>query len=243
MDDEKKFFDSFVKKYNLNIKELSQKVNHTYRVANFSKEIAIDLNLNENEINNAYISGLFHDLGRFPQFSEFKTFRDEKSFDHGDKSYEILKKYNYQNNLVLDAVKYHNKLTIPLDLNEIKKLQCEIVRDADKLDIMNYNWEIGKIDYKITDDILKYFETQKMIPNEAVKNRVDGILRQLAFIYDINFNVTLDKIANLKVIRKNVDLIYNTCLDENVFYVKYLLEEYLKNKLGEKSNERVRKKI
>ena len=33
------------------------------------------LNLDENEVTRAKVCALFHDLGRFPQFSEYKTFR------------------------------------------------------------------------------------------------------------------------------------------------------------------------
>ena len=47
-------------------------------VADVSKKLAEKLNLSEEDILLAELIGLFHDLGRFPQFSGYKTFIDSK---------------------------------------------------------------------------------------------------------------------------------------------------------------------
>ena len=89
------FFDNFIKNYDKNDKEIAYKIRHTYKVTNFSQNIAMFLNLDKEQIKMAYLCALFHDLGRFPQWKKYHTFKDEHSFDHGDKSYEILKKNGY----------------------------------------------------------------------------------------------------------------------------------------------------
>ena len=243
MKKEIEFFENFVKSYDLNIEELQLKLLHTYRVVNYSKNIANFLQLNKKQVDTAICSALFHDLGRFPQFSEYKTFSDSKSYDHGDKSYKILKENNYKNKTVLKAVKYHNKYKLPNDLSEEELLQCNIVRDADKLDILHYKWKINKHKYKISDDIINCFERKVLIPNSMVKNEVDLILRQLSFIFDINFDISLDMIYSSNIIDKNIDLVYKSCKDEKVFYIENILDEYVAKRLGVKKYERIRKKI
>ena len=39
----------------------------------------------------AECGGLLHDVARFEQYKQFKTFQDAKSFDHGDAGARIIK--------------------------------------------------------------------------------------------------------------------------------------------------------
>ena len=237
------FFEKFVSNYDLSIDELQYKLLHTYRVVNYAKNIANFLELDERLVDKVYISALFHDLGRFPQFSEYHTFLDQKSFDHGDKSYEILKSINYKDETVLNAVKYHNKYEVPQHLSEEDKLVCNIVRDADKLDILHYRWKIDKQKHKISQDIVTCFEKHKLVENTKVKYPVDAILRQLSFIFDLNFDVSLDMVYSSNVIDRNIDIVLESCKDKKAYQIQEILDNYVAKKLGVKKYERIRKKI
>ena len=142
MNNELDFFNEFVNKFDLMIPQIMMKKEHSCRVALNARLLANFLNLSEEDSNIAYISGLFHDLGRFVQYSTYKTFDDNKSIDHGDLSYEILKSIGYNKKEVLNAVKYHNKYEIPNNLDNRNKLFCKILRDADKFDILNDDFNL-----------------------------------------------------------------------------------------------------
>jgi HD-GYP domain-containing protein (c-di-GMP phosphodiesterase class II) len=59
----KKVFNDFISNYDMKNKLIKLKYHHTYRVADLSKEIAISLNLNAEEIDLAYLIGFLHDVG------------------------------------------------------------------------------------------------------------------------------------------------------------------------------------
>ena len=94
MNKEVEFFESFVHTFDMNNKKIKHKYDHTYRVLNYMKIITKSLDLDEKEYNRACVCALFHDLGRFPQIRDYDTFIDRESFDHGDRSFDILKEIN-----------------------------------------------------------------------------------------------------------------------------------------------------
>ena len=121
------------------------KVNHTMRVMELCGLIAESLKLSKEDIELAKTCGLVHDIARFEQWKRYQTFADIESIDHGDFGVEILKendfirKFNKDeklDNLILKTVKNHNKYKLEENLSEREKLFCNIVRDADKIDIL-----------------------------------------------------------------------------------------------------------
>ena len=244
MKKEIQFFENFVNQYDKDCKEIAYKIRHTYKVTNYAQNIAMFLNLSSEQIKTAYLCALFHDLGRFPQWDEYQTFIDKDSFDHGDKSYEILKENGFDNEVILKAVKYHNKYALPSDLTEEEELQCKIVRDADKLDILHHKWTIDDKKRKISEDIIRCFEKHKLVSNDMVKHSVDAILRQLSFIYDLNFDESKEMVYVSNVIDRNINLVLDSCKNkDDVYYIADLLDGYLAKELGVKRYERIRKKI
>ncbi|MBO7079956.1 MAG: HD domain-containing protein, partial [Bacilli bacterium] len=121
------------------------KINHTLRVVDLCERIAKSLNLTEEEIYISKIIGLLHDIGRFEQWKQYNTFRDQSSVDHGDYGVEILKKDNFirkfikddsYDDIILKSIKYHNKLYLPNDFDEKTETFAKLIRDADKIDVL-----------------------------------------------------------------------------------------------------------
>ena len=88
-------------------------------------------------------AALLHDIGRFPQFERFGTYRDDESVDHGDEGAAFLEVGGFMDSFagrerdcIVLAVRMHNKREIPEDMEPLAKSICEVVRDADKLDIV-----------------------------------------------------------------------------------------------------------
>ena len=89
------------------------------------------------------LCALFHDISRFSQYAEFKTFLDRISFDHGDRSAALIAELGLAPELseedracVIDAVRVHNKFAIPDDFPAARLPAAKMVRDADKLAIL-----------------------------------------------------------------------------------------------------------
>ena len=86
--------EKFLLKYDKKNRKILLKIEHTYRTAKISKEIAKSLNLDEENIQLAELIGLLHDIGRFEQAKIYDTFDDKKSIDHADFAVEMLFKEN-----------------------------------------------------------------------------------------------------------------------------------------------------
>lgn len=118
------------------------KVEHTNRVRAIATDIASASAVSERVHLAARIAALLHDVGRFPQYKQYRTFRDAESANHallsvrhalregmlGDVPGDIRR-------LVLGAVFLHNVRTLPSTLPPDLLAVARIVRDSDKLDI------------------------------------------------------------------------------------------------------------
>ena len=138
-------FLKYTEKYNLSNEKLKRKQLHSLRVMKKSRIIAQSLKLSEEEIQIATLIGLLHDIGRFEQYTKYNTFSDHNSIDHAELGIRILQENNYIKNyiedenwinIILIAIKKHNKYKMEKGLNKKKELFCKIIRDADKADIM-----------------------------------------------------------------------------------------------------------
>lgn len=240
MKEQIKIFNHYAKKFNLKEKNIMKKYHHSFRVMDFCKEIAISLSLNEEDIFIASLCGLLHDIARFEQWTKYQTYDDSKSFDHGDYGYEILKENDFVkefiNNeevmaIVIDSVKYHNKLVVP-KLNERHMLFVNIVRDADKLDIITEQGnEINDEQIILKDSMLKSIYNKEICKNSDVENDVDYILRLLAWVFDFNFKYSYEYLINKKIIEKKFNLLEMYGETEEINKLKQFIMERIGEKL------------
>jgi len=124
---------------------LELKRRHSLRVAENARFIAEALEFSEPEQRLAETAGLLHDVGRFTQFAMYGTFRDADTVDHGAEGRRVLEEQDRSFlpdpedwELLLCVVEYHNRkqTDIPKGLSPGKTRFLSLIRDADKLDIM-----------------------------------------------------------------------------------------------------------
>ena len=242
-------FDEYAKRYNMYDPMISLKYFHSYRVMEICKQIAVDIELSDEDIYLAMIIGILHDYARFKQWTVFNTYNDSLSVDHGDLAVKLLfedneiEKFNIDRkyyDIIYEAIKYHNKYGYPENANEKSKLFCKLIKDADKLDIF---YLISTNDIKIVSDdseiskvISDEFYSGKLLKKEDRKTRSDLVIFYLAMIFDLNFKYSYKYLKDNKLIEgllKNIK-------DKEKFepYVEYI-NEYMK----EGNKEYVRKKI
>ena len=212
----KKEFEKYVSNYDLNNPNIKRKVEHSLRVMDYSKSIAENLNLNEEQTKLATLIGLLHDIARFEQWKRFETYNDKKSIDHGDLAIEILEENNFIRKFIEDdkydpiikvAIKNHNKYKIE-GLEGEEFLQAKIIKDADKIDIF---YQIATQYFKpadvvekqeISDDFLDQFKQEKCILKKVNQTELEGLVLVASFIYDVYFDYSLKIIKDEEYIER-----------------------------------------
>lgn len=121
---------------------MQMKWDHCLRVAEDSLLLASLLDWNDQELVLAENIGLLHDVGRFAQYSRYKTFHDPISINHAALGWEIMKDSpvlsafpSSDRPVLLDAIHYHNLRSLPLDLTPVSSKYLRLIQDTDKLDI------------------------------------------------------------------------------------------------------------
>ncbi len=244
------YCDSFEKLTAEQKRNFEIKRGHSIRVANLSNQLAVKLDFSDEEQILAYFIGLFHDIGRFAQLVEYNTFDDSKSIDHAAYSVEILKnekvleEFGIENDtLVYEAILYHNKLKLPLNLKEQELKFAKLIRDADKMDILKVlidyytnrsatpnhtlTWELPK-GTAISPAVAKAVLSEKLVSKESIESEIDIKIMQMSWVYDFNFRPSFEYILK----NRFLESIYDT-LPKNdlVIEIHRKIKVYSENKI------------
>lgn len=143
-------FAAYVRPYDAEDPKIKLKIGHTWRVAALCERIAASLGLPAADLDLAWLCGLLHDVGRFEQVRRFGTFNDAVSIDHARCSAAVLFDEghiadfvdgNDEFPLLRTAIEQHNVYRLPAELDGRTRRFCQILRDADKIDILRVNVE------------------------------------------------------------------------------------------------------
>ncbi|NCB92946.1 MAG: HD domain-containing protein [Clostridia bacterium] len=160
-----KTFDDYVSDYDLSDAKIKLKYIHTGEVAKNAERIAESLALSKEDQELCWEIGMLHDIGRFEQLRRYDTFMDADSIDHAEFGADLLFKEGLIERFDLDtsqydeleqAVRYHSRYRLPEGLSDRQVTLCQIIRDADKVDILRANYVTGMEDvYNVTTEELK----------------------------------------------------------------------------------------
>lgn len=213
MKEEFKIFNDYVKQYDLRVPEIMRKFHHTYRVVNYAEYIAESLNLSSEEIKLAKICALLHDIARFYQWTKYQTYSDLNSIDHGDMGEKILKdgfikKFNLDEkneNIVFDTVRLHNKFEVE-SINEYTDIFVKIIRDADRLDIIENIYFANKDkEIVIKDNLLNDIYNGKILLNKDTITDTDIVLKCISWINDFNYKSSFKYLKDNKILDKKIE--------------------------------------
>jgi len=206
-------FNNYVKKYDLRVKELLEKYHHTFRVMENIKGIAKSIDLNEEDIYLASVIAIYHDIARFRQFSEYNTFYDELSFDHGLEGKIILEKENFldyfndeEKQIILNCVLYHNKLEVPY-IDDRTNMFIDLIREADRLDIMKEQGLTICDNYVLNEKIIKSIYKKELANRDDKREKDDEILVMLSWIVCFKFYYFYKFIKENNIIESKFNLL------------------------------------
>ena len=153
-------FAAYVAAYDASNPRISLKVDHTLRVAALCDRIARSIGLPADDVDLAWLCGLLHDIGRFEQVRRWDTFSDAASVSHallgvrvlfgpdaepqlarpGDEGrIGLVREFvtdGSEDDLIRTAVATHSDYRLPQGLPQRTRTFCDVVRDADKVDIL-----------------------------------------------------------------------------------------------------------
>ena len=260
--DLKIWFDGYVKNFYSDNQECQAAVifkeKHTARVCRNIIRIGEYLKLEEGDLNLAQAVALFHDIGRFRQYQVYGTFNDRRSESHaliGVRELEgtgVLEGLGpEESNLIKLAVGYHSSFDLPEDLSGRLLLFTRLIRDADKLDILDtFTGYYTRTDRQ-PDTVLEsglpdtpgYSRVlaQNLLQRELcsyheVKNFNDRKLLLLSWVYDINFRHTFSEILENSYIEKIISCLPDT---QEIQAIKNCLMEYATGRLSDQPNDMV----
>lgn len=220
LEEAKKEFIKFVDSYDLTCEMIDLKKYHSLRVMEISTQIAKEENFTEEEIEVSTLIGLLHDIARFKQYTEYKTFKDIDSFDHGNVGVEILEQHNFlrkfiktdkYDEIIKLAIKNHNKFAIEKGLTEEQNKFCKLIRDADKIDILFiatgilWKHEREQMENSILNpNIKENLNNEQLIKQSKYKKiqYADSIIKMFGYMFDVNYKSSFKIIKNEQYIDK-----------------------------------------
>lgn len=199
-------FAAYVRNYNPSDGKIRLKIVHTYHVAETAESIAESLHLSKEDTDLAKLIGILHDVGRFEQIRRYGDFRDYLTVNHAELGADLLEAGLLRefiedpsyDDIILKAIRMHNRFAIDEDLDERTLLHCRLIRDADKTDIFRVRVEDPITDVQafdqeaiensdITPSAFEAFMQHVCLNREKVRTPADSWIAGAAMIFDYNF--------------------------------------------------------
>lgn len=251
----KNWFSDFTKSFYSSNEEdqrnIMLKIEHTRNVQKNILQIAEGLSLTDDQKRLAETVALFHDIGRFPQYTEYKTFRDAISLSHGLLGRKTLIAKGVldclpeeERELILKAVNFHGAFSIPTTFNEETVFILKMVRDADKVDIFRVFLEyyesppeerasataFGMPDSpEYSEIMLTNLNNKEVASYTHIRTENDFKLMKLSWIYALYFDESVRLLQERGLIEKLIGMLPQT--DEIKAAVE-VLKQYIDERLG-----------
>ena len=210
----KNTFAEYTSGYNATDPKIKLKIDHTYRVAELCELIARNLKLDEYETDVAWLTGMLHDVGRFEQIKRYNTFNDAQSVDHANFGADLLFKEGLIDTyvaavhddkygvIVENAIRNHSAFRIDERLDEYTVMFCNILRDADKVDIFRVNVDTPAEDiYNVTTEelrnsqvspeVMAAFDERHAVLRSCKKTVVDHVAGHIALTFELVYPISL----------------------------------------------------
>ena len=158
----------------------------------------------------AQLAALYHDVARFEQYVAYRTFRDAESANHGAWGAKILKQAPVfltgesprVASLVRAGVNMHNRFAIPSRVPPDFCLVTQVVRDADKIDILRVisgyvrpggkrsqavTWKLVDAPDLWTPSLYEAVLAGRLGISSQMRYLNDFLLLLCSWVYDLNF--------------------------------------------------------
>lgn len=208
------WFDSYVTPYLETDEEgagnIRLKIKHTRKVCEAMALLSAGEGLSPEDSRIASAVALLHDVGRFPQYKRWRTFRDSDSDNHARLAVDVIRAENLlgglggeERLLIEEAVRFHNLLQTPKRVKSPTRLFIHLIRDADKIDIWRVFTELlalpqeqrasaatlgfADLPDEVTGECIETVAAGRIVQLKDVRVLNDFKLLQISWVYDLNF--------------------------------------------------------
>ena len=215
-------FMAYTSCYDVSDDKIKLKIEHTNRVNGLCEQIAVGIGLQPEDIDLAWLMGLLHDVGRFEQIKQYGTFKDSESVDHANFGADILfaegriRDYieeSTEDRLLETAIRVHSAYRIPENFSERESMFCNILRDADKIDIIKVNTEypLEKVynvttedleTASVTPEVMESFREEHAVLRALKKTSVDNVVGHISLVYELVYPVSVQIMKEQGYLRK-----------------------------------------
>lgn len=224
----KKWFTGYVAGYYTGDPEYDRpirlKEDHTAKVRDAIVMLGRSVDLTDHDLVLAETVALFHDVGRFEQYTRHGTFNDMASENHAKLGLREMAKHKVlspctpaEKRLISKAIAYHNAAALPENQGKRDRLFMALIRDADKLDV----WRVliayyaerkespsAAIELDLPDtptcspkiiDALSRHQSALMKDAETIN---DVMLLQISWVYDLNFSASFQMVRQRQYVNR-----------------------------------------
>lgn len=218
------------------------KEKHTLKVASICAALAKHLHMNEHDVVVAQVIGLFHDIGRFEQFSIYQTFSDALSENHALLGLKTIADKKLLHDLpqadqerIIFAIKNHNAKEIEETEDKRKLCFARLIRDADKLDIFRVLRPYLTFNdaQPCSEPFVEQFQRGGQCDYRLMRTANDHKLVRLLWVYDINFSWILQKVVDWGYVDEIISSLPQT---DDMQHGFRLLRDYIKKKLQQEDH-------
>ena len=206
-------FRAYASAYDPDNPRIALKVDHTLRVAELCERIARGIGLLQIDIDVAWLIGLLHDIGRFEQVKRYDTFNDAASVSHAALGAQVLFDEMVDgaprirtfvdcvdyDELIRTAIELHSAYELPATLGERARTLCNVLRDADKLDIIKVNCicpiedvygmpERAMVESELSDECVALFYEHRCLPRGVRTYPADIMLGHICFAWELVYD-------------------------------------------------------
>lgn len=248
----KKAFDKYVSSYDISDTKIKLKIEHTARVCALCEEIAKASGFDKESQEIAWLTGLLHDVGRFEQLRRYGTFTDALSIDHAEFGADILFRENKirdyiddvsEDVLIEKVIRCHSAYRVPDNYTKREKEFSDILRDADKIDILKVNIEfpleeIYNVTTKelknsaVTKEVMQAFYEGHAVLRNLKKTPADNVVGHISLVYELVYPVSTKIMYEQGYLDKLMD--FHSELEETnrqFDEIRRIMTEYVKHKL------------
>jgi len=245
------FTQSFYSSNEEDQRNIMLKIEHTQNVRKNILRIAEGLSLSKERRRLAETATLFHDIGRFPQYAKYKTFRDAVSLSHGLLGMKTLIKEGVleclpedEKELILKVVNFHGTFSIPTTFEGDTVFFLKMVRDADKVDIFRVFLEYyesppeeraSATAFGVPDTpeyskiMLANLYNREVASYSNIRTENDFKLMKLSWIYTLYFDESIRMLQERGLIEKLISKLPQT---DDIKAAVDVLRQYIIERLG-----------
>lgn len=234
-------FKQYTSAYNADDPKIRLKIDHTFRVAWLAETIAKTVGIKNTDL--AWLCGMLHDIGRFEQVRRFHTFSDAHSVDHAALGADLLFQEGLiesfhlnlsqkEKQIVEVSIRNHNAYRIQDGLSDEEIIYCNILRDADKIDIFRVNCDTPLEDiYNVTTSELKNalvseavkqcYDNRTAVKREYRESAVDYVVAHICLAFELVYPISKQIVKEQGYINQLLDFTsWNTKTQEWFSYMR-----------------------